>query len=655
MFKRVRKLYNPFDEAGPVINRRSSGLEWDEAIIDSTSDVDEQVEQNPGDFNARLFMLFGFLALFVLFSRIFYLQIARGEYYKAISEGNRTRKLTLLAPRGLILDKYGKNLVTNSASFNLVLIPFDLPKDNLSEIIDLVSKSFSLDKAKLVSQIEKTNKKSFQPITVKNNLTQEEILLFQTQEKKYPGFSIMTVPVRNYLNPEIYSHLIGYTNVISEKELAAYGEDNYEPIDIVGKSGIELVYENFLKGQNGKEQIEVDATGKLTKDVGEVSPKTGNTLTLSIDKDLQEELYKYFSVGKGGAKGAAIAMDPSTGEILALVSLPGYDINLFAHGISEEDYSKLLKDKSLPLFNRAIAGVYPPGSTVKTMHALAGLEEGLITENTKVDDKGKLVIANQYNSSITYDFVGWKLDGLGVVDVRRSIALSSDIFFYILAGGHPSSPIKPLGIEKLSEWYRKFHLGKPTGVDLVGEKSGTVADPAWKAQYYKKDPIMAKWYLGDTYHVGIGQGDMLVTPLQTLVWTATLANNGVGMKPRILKNVKDASGKIIYESKPEVLIPKVGSDKNIAIVNQGSRDTVVYGSARQLADLPIECGGKTGTSQFDGSDPNKTHAWFTAFCPMDNPKIALVVLVEAGGGGNAVAVPIAKNLFKWWALNRYNK
>jgi penicillin-binding protein 2 len=379
-------------------------------------------------------------------------------------------------------------------------------------------------------------------------------------------------------------------------------------------------------------------------------------LTLNIDKELQTRLYNSLKgQNLGKRKAAAIALNPKNGEVLALLSLPGFDNNLFAQGIKPEEYRQLINDTNLPLFNRAISGMYPPGSTVKPMVAAAGLEEGVIDESTTIVDRGVLVIPNQFDPSKSFDFYGWKRDGLGPMNVRNAIAQSSDIYFYTVGGGHPNSSIKGLGAEKLAEYYRKFNLGKLTGIDLQGEKPGLVADPQWKANYFKEDAILSHWYLGDTYHISIGQGDMLATPLQVAEWTAVIANNGVGYKPKVLKAIRDSTGKTILENQPEVLVEKFLTDDNLKIVQEGMRQVVLAGSARQLVDLPISAAGKTGTSQFDGSDPKKTHAWFTAYAPFEDPQIVITVLVEAGGEGHAVAVPVVKQILQWWAENRYRK
>nr|MDQ3018823.1 penicillin-binding protein 2 [bacterium] len=469
--------------------------------------------------------------------------------------------------------------------------------------------------------------------------------------------ALNSVPIREYMHPEMFSHALGYTGVIAETELKDLEVEGYDLNDFIGKSGIELSYEKYLRGVNGNKQVEVDASGRPIKVLGNVEPAPGNIVQLNIDAGLQQVLYKKFLENSPNVKGAAVALNPKTGEVLALVSVPGYNNNLFAPGISQTEYKKLLDDKNLPLFNRTIAGTYPPGSTIKMVTAGAALEENIVEPDTIINDRGSLVIENEFNPSIVYRFNGWKLSGLGPMDVRSAIAQSSDIYFYTVAGGHPSSDIEGLGVERLAKYYRAFGMGAQTGIDVQGEKAGVVADPAWKAQYFKGSPVDSKWYLGDTYHIAIGQGDMLVTPLQVAVWTGAIANDGVINKPRLLKAVIDQSGKEVYKPEPEILVTKSISDEHMQVVQAGMRDNVTTekGSGRQLFTLPISSAGKTGTSQFDGSDPSRTHAWFTSYAPYEDPEIVITVLVEAGGEGHAAAVPIARDALQWWADNRYKK
>jgi penicillin-binding protein 2 len=397
----------------------------------------------------------------------------------------------------------------------------------------------------------------------------------------------------------------------------------------------------------------VDATGKFMSDLGENNPTAGDKLVLNLDKGLQDRLYQDLSTIKS-PKAAAVALDPRTGAVLALASLPGFDDNLFAGGISQQDYQKLTSDPNLPMFNRTISGQYPPGSTSKLMTATAGLQTGVINEYTKIVDNGDLIVPNEFGGAPA-EFHGWKPGGLGAMDVRSAIALSSDIFFYEVAGGSPNGSFPGLGPDRLADYFRKFGLGKPLGIDIPGEQPGLVPDPAWKMAYYNNDPLLGKWYLGDTYHMGIGQGFVLVTPLQVAEWTAIVANGGVGYVPQIAQKALDQNGNVVWQNQPKVLVSNIASSSVFQIVQEGMRQTVTAGTAKPLNSLPITSAGKTGTSQFDGSDPSLTHAWFTAYAPYENPQIVITVLVEAGGEGNAVAEPVVKDALNWWAINRYKK
>lgn len=648
-------MYNPFDTNSYVQGSTAKVLEWDEAAMDTQTEVEgfhDFERTSPG-----LRWLHALIVIAVLFLgvKLFSLQVTQGQVLGALAEGNRLRSQTILAPRGLIEDIRGIPLAENSASFNLVFVPVDLPLEGRDDIIRSLAQGFNLSEAEIREKIDKAKRNSFEPVIIKQDVSKQESILFETRAQEFPGFAIRSIPIRKYTNAEVFSHLIGYTSLISDADLQAKAEEHYEPNDYIGKYGLELSYEKYLRGVNGQEQIEVDAKGRPVKAVGTIDPIPGSILKLSIDSELQMQLYNSFKKNSTNVKGAAVAINPKNGEVLALLSLPGFDNNLFAHGISTEDYSRLTTDKNLPLFNRSIAGTYPPGSTVKPMVALAALEYGIIDESTVITDRGVLVIPNQFDPNISYNFYGWKRDGLGPMTVRSAIAESSDIYFYTVVGGHPQSSIEGMGPERLAEFYRKFSLGKLTGIDLEGEKSGVVADPNWKANYFKDDKIMSKWYLGDTYHIGIGQGSMLTTPLQVALWTAAIANNGVGYKPHLVRSVVDAQNKVVMETKPEVVIDRIGSQGNIKIVQEGMRQTVLDGSGRQLLTLPISSAGKTGTSQFDGADPSRTHAWYTSYAPYEDPQIVITVLVEAGGEGNAAAVPIVKDALQWWANNRNGK
>jgi len=648
-------MRNPFEVYTSLKDeKKPRQLDWDESAADSQSSLEEVYDSERSAPALRWLATATFVFFGCLVARMFYLQIVQGSQFRALSESNRLRPQVILAPRGKILDRSGVELARNAASFNLVVTPFDLPKSGLDSEIRKLAADLQLDPAEVAKKISALDKTSIQPAVIEQNISQQQSILFATESSNFIGFSIEEIPARSYVDGSVFSDVLGYTGLLSPGDLAGKNANRYATEDYIGKLGIESQYEDFLHGQNGENLVEVDASGKLIDVLGQNPPVAGQTLVLNIDKDLQELLYQGLRDAPGSTRGAAVAINPKNGQVLALVSSPGFDNNLFVPGISSADYQTLLNDKNEPMFNRAIAGTYPPGSTSKLMTATAGLQTGVIDDKTVIVDNGVITVPNQFGGP-SYQFHGWKPGGLGSMTVRSAIAESSDIFFYEVAGGSPNGSFTGLGPDRLAEYFRKFGLGKPLGIDIQGEKGGLVPDPSWKMDYYNNDPLAGKWYLGDTYHMGIGQGDVLVTPLQVAEWTAIVANNGTGFVPEIGQKVVDDSGKILWQNQPKVLVKAIASLENIKIVQEGMRQTVLTGTARALNTLPISSAGKTGTSQFDGSNPLRTHAWFTAYAPYEDPQIVVTVLVEAGGEGNAVAEPVAKNALLWWAKNRYKQ
>lgn len=648
MFMNTKNTFITYDDSSHIYT--SGDLAFEESLFTDVSPVDTETVANGGQ--SKFFWLMGLVIVIgcLLVIRLGYLQLGDGTHFRALADGNRLRERVNLAPRGQIFDRYGNVLADSTASFRLLVTPSDLPAGVLAQATESVKRLLMLTDAQMVRGLDNVDTKSSKPIELATKLSTEQTVLFETHALEFPAMSIETVPVRNYVSSEAFSHVLGSTGAITDNDLAS--NDVYVSEDIVGKTGLELEYESELKGQNGKDIVEIDATGSVVKSLGEIQSSPGKSLKTTLDQGLQDELYKQFS-SRPGAKGAAIAMNPKTGEVLALLSYPGYNTNQFALGISGKDYQSLLGDKMLPLFNRAIAGQLPPGSTVKPMVALAGLENGVITDKTVIVDSGKITIPNQFNPSVVYDYVGWKRTGLGPMTVRSAIAMSSDIFFYVVGGGLNSVHIDGLGIDRLAAFYRKFHLGNLTGIDLPGEKAGLVPDPTWKMSFYNNNALLGKWYLGDTYHVSIGQGDVLVTPLQMALWTATIANGGVGMKPHVVSAVLDKQGNVVRTIEPSILIPQVGSENNIRVVQEGMRQTVLSGTAKRLQSLSVSSAGKTGTAQFDNNE--REHSWFTSFAPYENPEIVVTVLVEGGGEGGAAALPITESALRWWAEHRYQK
>ncbi|MBI3952541.1 MAG: penicillin-binding protein 2 [Candidatus Doudnabacteria bacterium] len=643
-------MNNPFREID-YINRkieRGKELGFDEVYKDSLTDSDRVLEDERIALNYRFLGLCVILMFTLLAGRVIYLQTIRGEEYRSMAEGNKLRIQYLFAPRGLILDRFGKIIASNVPSFELIAIPAYLPKEEprLTEIITKISKITARPYEELSAQINKAGKTELQPITILQNLPKEQALVLISASSDFPGFEVQDSPIRDYKDPLVFAHLTGYTGKISQDELAARQNKDYLFNDFIGKTGLEVFYEDFLRGSHGQKQTEMDATGKI-KDEFHIVPSTpGSNIKTSIDYDLQKVIYdNLISVmGRGRAKrAAAVATNPKTGEVLSLISLPSFDSNLFARGISAAEYQSLASDPNNPLLNRVLSGTYPPGSTVKPMLAQAALTEGTITPETKILDDGVIRIGN-------FTFYGYDRNGLGLMDVYSAIARSSDIFFYTLGGGNPKNKIQGLGPDKVAEWFRKFHLGKALGIDLPSEKDGLVPDPDWKQQERNE-----QWYLGDTYHFSIGQGDLLATPLQVNSWTATIASGGKIMRPIVVSEASDQSGKILLKKEPEVLSENFLDPKWLKVVQDGMRQTITAGSAQSLNTLPMEISGKTGTAQFDAKNMSRTHAWFTSYAPSADPQIALTILVESGGEGSSVAVPVAKGVYDWWFKNRLQK
>ena len=399
--------------------------------------------------------------------------------------------------------------------------------------------------------------------------------------------------------------------------------------------GVEYFWEADLKGINGKKQIEVDALGKEKKIINQEKGEDGHNLVLSIDIELQKKLEEVMADSLSELKtkkGSAIVMDPNNGEILALVSLPAYDNNVFARGITADEYGELINNPDKPLFNRTVSGEYPSGSTIKPVIAAAALEEGIINENTTFLSVGGISIGQWF-------FPDWKAGGHGRTSVRKAIAESVNTFFYYIGGGHQD--FRGLGVDRIVEYGKLFGLGAQTGIDLAGESGGFLPSKKWKEETKGE-----RWYIGDTYHLAIGQGDILVTPLQVAMFTGVFANSGKLYRPHLVKEVLSGDDRLIRKIETEPVRDNFINDYNLQVVREGMRQTVTRGSARSLSDLPVAAAGKTGTAQW--SSKRENHAWFTGFAPYDNPEIVITVLIEEGGEGSSVAVPIAKEVMEWY-------
>jgi penicillin-binding protein 2 len=586
-------------------------------------------------FKTALFRFFLFLILLLLFLylRTFQLQIIQAKDFQIKSEKNKFLISKIKAERGVIYDQNFKQLVFNKPSFDLILKKSGLPKDEkekekiLKEVASILKVDFEKIKEKMNSQEEE--------IKIAENLDHKALIVLETKIDELSGFEIEKKIQREYLDGETISHLIGYS-----------GKTNLE-----GKEGIEKSYDQVLRESPGKILIERDAKGRVLSQKIVELPKPGKSLVLWLDFDLQKKIKEEMEkkIKEVGAKGgAAVAIDPKTGGVLALVSLPSFDNNLFSKGISQKDWEKLQKDPRNPLLNRATSGQYLFGSTVKPFIALAALQEKIISPNKKIDCQGKIEIPHRYNPEIIYEFKDWTVHGL--TDIRKAIAESCNVFFYTIGGGYKDQ--EGLGPSKIKKYLETFGFGKSVDSDfsIPSFATGLIGDPEWK-----KEKFGESWWDGDTYNMSIGQGYILTTPLQVARAYAAIANGGKLLKPRFVKEIVDEEKNVVETIQPEVEKEIQADPKNLQIVKEGMRWAVTgqnspHASAVALSDLPVAAAAKTGTAQVSRKDCKDCYTiWISVFAPYEDPKIVLTIMLEdVKGRLSQVVVPVAKEVLNWY-------
>jgi penicillin-binding protein 2 len=588
----------------------------------------------PAGLRRRLTVALGaaLVAFLLLLSRLWDLQILHGDEMRIMSENNRIRLHRVQATRGTVLDRYGRVLIDSRPSFDAVLVPEDsrnveLTIENLSHLLN----QSAADMHALLSQT--SSRPPFEEIVVKRDLSWDEVVAIETHQLDLPGVSLRITPRRSYPLGGQLAHLLGYVGEASPQDLLA--DPRYRMGDLVGKAGLERGWENQLRGVNGGQQVEVDSVGRRLRVLREVEEVPGDTIKLTIDLDLQEAAVRAL----GDRDGTVIALDPNTGGILAYVTQPTFDPNIFARGVRPDEWRSLLTDKHRPLTNRAVQGQYPPGSTFKIVVATAALEEGIINPFTRIHCPGGLQFGNHY-------FRCWKKGGHGTVNLHEALVQSCDVFFYQVA--------QRLGIDAIARQARVFGLGLPTGIPIEHERAGTIPDVAWKRQRFKQP-----WYAGETLSAAIGQGYVTVTPLQMANLIAMVAV-GKRYRPHFVRQVETPDGTIVQTETPEVIATLNVRATTLMQVREGLRDVVntERGTGKKARLTGIEAAGKTGTSQVVkmGKERLKStqlpwqhrdHAWFVAYAPVDAPEIAVATLVEhAEGGGGAVAAPIAHDVME---------
>ncbi|HIQ15664.1 MAG TPA: penicillin-binding protein 2 [Leucothrix sp.] len=601
-------------------------------------------------FRSRAYVAAGFVfvALALVFVRLIYLQISSYEHYTLLSKENYQKRIPIPPVRGLIYDRHGVLLADNHIEYVLEAREDDIINrdDVLKRLMQLLP--ITPQDVYKFKQKQRVNSR-FQPVVLRKNLTDKEIAIFSENRFRFPGFKVSVRMQRNYPLGSVAGHLLGYVGRIDKKDLETLDKQEYSGSTHIGKSGIEKFYETRLHGKAGYELKEVDAHGKPQIKLEDKAPIAGEDLFLSIDLELQikaEELLKDHN-------GAVVAIDPRNGEILAMVSMPAYDPNLFVNGISYRDYGNLRDNPDRPLYNRALQGSYPPGSTIKPMAALSGLNAGVVTPTSSIYAKGFYQIPGN-----RHKFRCWKKSGHGHTSLNRAIYQSCDVYFYDLAFR--------MGIKRYSAAMKKFGFGQKTGIDLPHEGSALMPSAEWKRKRYDKF-----WYPGDTVNTGIGQGYFTATPLQLAFATSIVANHGRKVRPHVLRATR------VSRNLPEKLVtperlPSLGVTKlrYWDDVIRGMVNVVhgAHGTARRsAAGAKYRYAGKTGTAQVYSIAQNKTynasklkqklhdHALFVAFAPIDNPRIALAVIAENAGGGSKVAAPIARQLLDTFMLSSNGK
>ena len=564
------------------------------------------------DRRGVLLFLVLLFSVFAIYSRAFRLQVVEGARNRLLSEQNRLRAQIIRPPRGIIYDRRGRVLAKNIPSFQVV---WDFAKEEegkssrpdlrkLAEVLEVPLETLERD----MEEVEGN-----QRVILKSNASRDQVLAIETQFSQ-PGLETEVSPMRFYPYGEIFAHVLGFT-----------GKGSGIQPGRAGKSGLEKEFDLLLSGKPGKRLLEVDVLGKTVTEVAREEARAGQDLRTTLDLELQKRSFEALARGVENSQatgGAVVAENPKTGEILALVSLPSFDPNRFVLGLDREEFESISSHPQKPLFNRALLGAYPPGSVFKLVVAAAALEEGVVDPRTQIDCRGSISVG-------AFSFRGWKPEGHGRISLADAISKSCDIYFYTVGGGYGEQ--RGVGPERLSHWARLFGLGEILEIEQPWEGRGLVPDPEWKRRV-KGEP----WFLGDTYHFAIGQGDVLATPLQITNMVSAIASGGRLLKPTL-----------VFGRGPEVLRENFVSSETLSSIREGMRRACrPGGTAYPFFTFPVPVAGKTGTAE-TGRGEN-THAWFVVFAPIEDPEIVLTVFLENGGGGSHNAAPVAREILDWY-------
>jgi penicillin-binding protein 2 len=582
----------------------------------------------------RILLIVVSVMLTILLLRLWYMQIIKGDDFLQRSENNSLRIRKIKPLRGFIMDRNRKILVENRPSFDIVFIP-DRTRD-VRKTIEKIKRLYTSSSLEFSNNLSIPDKpKPFVPIMLERNATMTKVAVVEIHSLELPGVATEITPVRQYLHGEATAPITGFTGEVNRRDIEKSATGDLSPGDTIGKFGIEKSLDAYLKGKSGLEQVEVNVAGKIVRSLGRKPPTSGDNIVLTIDMELQETAWQ----AVGNRRGAVVAINPQTGEVLALLSSPSFDPNLFSGELSPDEWEKLANDPQHPMENRAISGQYPPGSTYKPIVAAAALETGTITTDKSIHCSGSF----EFGNKIFYD---WKKEGHGEISLHRAIVESCDVYFYNLG--------IMLGVDTIAKYARGFGLGTPTGIDLPGEKSGLIPTRQWK-----KNRFRAPWHAGETIPISIGQGYNLVTPLQLANAYAALANGGTLYRPHIVKQIESPDGRILASFEPEITGALPVSPQSIEIINKGLWGVVNEkgGTANLLKSESQDVCGKTGTAQVVAlrrdvngrktailTSETNDHALFVCFAPCKHPEIVIAVILENAGHGGSAAAPVAKKL-----------
>jgi penicillin-binding protein 2 len=640
---------------------RQNRKPWSSEPFQEARDEERSVRQKLIYFGLLVLLMFGILSV-----QLARMQLIQGNAYDQKAESNRLRIETTLPARGLIYDRNGKPLVENVASYSAAVVAADVPDldansdppsctNRCKQITIALQEVTGVPAGDIEATLIKRGQSNdpFTPAVVKDNLPEETAFALREKLASLPGVRVVVQPQRHYLEGELLSHILGFVGPVYAEDYARLAPAGYQLTDRVGKAGIELTYESLLRGTTGHQAVETDSSGRTISVIDSTPSTPGLNVVLSIDVDLQRKVEEILREGMGPSlNAAAIVMDVHTGDILAMVSLPDYDSNLFSGEIDQAALAKLSDDPAKPMLNHAISEMYAPGSTFKQITGTGALQDGVATANTEITSNGYIQVKNEYDPSIVYTFRDWRSD-LGTMNFYRGLAMSSDVYFYYLAGGYKGddgSAFEGLGATRLAKWAREFGLGERSGIDLPGETEGLVPDPQWKEQ-----TVGEPWVLGDTYNFGIGQGYVGATPIQMLLVTSALANGGDLMIPHVVKELQDGDGNVVTLARDTVKRHLDVDPRNIDIMREAMRQSVADGAAYTAQVPGVTVAGKTGTAEYgEEISPGhyKEHGWFTGFAPFEDPQVAVVVFMEQGNGA-ATAAPTAAKILDFY-FNHYN-